>query len=125
MGRKKKVAAKATAAARFETRIERRMGDQNVTVNPAFFIMLFEMLAELFANCPEPSPEKLTRRMANAGPWARRRMIRETYEQGEGDLTKRQARAMVGAVIAEAKDNPKDTAAMVAEGRDERLRGTK
>lgn len=115
MARKPKV----TAAARFETQITKRMNRENVAVSPAFFIMLFEMLAQLFANCPEPDPAKLTRRMAKAGPWARARMVNDTYSNAEGDLSRRQARAMVAGVIAEAKTNPKDTAAMVAEGRAE------
>ena len=115
----KKTTAKVTAAQRFETRVKNRMGNQKVEVNPSFFIMLFEMLAELFANCQTLDSTKLTRRMAKAGPWARSRMIRDTYRQGEGDLTWRQSRAMVAAVIAESRENPTDTAKMVAEGRAE------
>jgi hypothetical protein len=115
----KKTVTKVTASARFETRVGKRLENQKVTVNPSFFIMLFEMLAELFANCQTLDSKKLTRRMAKAGPWARARMVRDTYRQGEGDLTWRQSRAMVAAVIAESKENPTDTAKMVAEGRKE------
>lgn len=112
----KKKVAKVTPAAKFETKIARRVGEK-VSVNPAFFILLFEMLAQLFAQCQELDPQRLTRRMAHAGPWARANMVIDTYNDGEGDITKREARAMVAAVIAESKANPTDTAAMVAEGR--------
>jgi hypothetical protein len=117
--------AKVTAGARFETRVGKRTEKKGVSVNPAFFILLFEMLAQLFDKCQELDPAKLTRRMAHPGPWARANMVIDTYNDGEGDITKRQARAMVAAVIAEAKANPKDTAAMVAEGRAARVGATK
>ena len=124
---KKKTVAKATpkeraeakrlpATTKFLDRIKKRV--TAAVINMAFLTLLIEFLMAAFESS-EPDAARIARRLAHPNPWHRGRMVRETFLDADGDLTRREARQMVAGVIYEARKNPTDTAKMVQEGLDE------
>ena len=108
------------ATAKFEDRIAASVGIV-MEISGTFIDLLIEFLMALFANS-EPNAARITRRLAHPNRWHRARMVMQNFKKAEGDLTWRESRRMVAAVIAEARINPLDTAKMVQEGLDEMKR---
>lgn len=90
-------------------------------INVTFITLLYEFFMALFANS-EPNAERITRRLANPNPWQRARMVRSVRRDADGQLSRKESRQMVSAVITEANDNHSGTVAMVQEGLDEMKR---
>lgn len=113
---KKTVAKTLPATMRFQDRIKERV--TAAVINMTFLTLLFEFLMAAFESS-EPNAARITRRLANPNPWHRARMVRNVRRDADGQLSRKESRQMVSAVIAEANENPIDTAAMVQEGIDE------
>ncbi len=111
-------ALKVTAAERCEARLTERLGGDKAG-NAATILMIFEAIMEFIQRCRENKAERLTARIAKSGGRRQAIMARRARRDVDGDLTRRQARDGVLAVVAEARANPKDTAAMFAECRAE------
>ncbi len=121
MKKKSANAKRLSATEKFVERIEKRVDAltaMSVMAALSFMDLLIEFLMALFANS-EPDAARITRRLAHPNRWHRARMVMNVYRDAEGDLTKRESRRMVAAVILEARENPLDTAKMVQEGLDE------
>ncbi len=110
-------AKRLPATTKFEDRIKASVGTV-MAVSGTFIDLLIEFLMALFASS-EPDAARITRRLARPNRWHRACMVMNVYRDAEGDLTKRESRRMVAAVILEARENPRDTQKMVQEGLDE------
>lgn len=117
-------AKRLPATTKFLDRVKERV--TAAVINMAFLTLLIEFLMAAFESS-EPDAARITRRLAWPNPWHRARMVKTTFEDADGELTKREARQMVAVTIREARKNPTDTAKMVEEGLTEiaRLRALK
>lgn len=78
------------------------------------FLMILQILMEIFQNCPDPDPAKITRRIARARPRKQARMARRLQRKDES-LSDYEAASLIVGIVAEADENPEEFAAMVAE----------
>ena len=104
----------AAAAARCEARITERLGGDKAG-NVVLIMTIFELIMKFVAACQENKAERLTKRIAKSRGMRQAIMANRAYRQADGDLTRKQCRDGVAALVEEARENPKDTAAMLRE----------
>ena len=105
---------KVLASSRFEARINKRLGGDKARNKMAFFAFIQALMA-FIESCQEKKVEKLVLRIANSGPVRQVGMARRITRKSRGRMTTEEAGDYILAMVAEAKENPKDTAAMLAE----------
>ncbi len=85
-----------------------------VVLKAVTFLMILQILMEIFQNCPDPAPAKITRRIARARPRKQARMALRLQKK-DPSLSDYEAAALIVGIVAEANENPEDFAAMIAE----------
>ncbi len=97
-----------------EVAFMKRLAARVVIMESITFLMILQILMELFQNCPTPDPAKITLRIANARPRKQARMARR-LQRKDKSLSDYDAAALIVGIVAEATENPDEFAAMVAE----------
>ena len=96
-----------------------RLAARAVVLESITFLMILQIFMQIFENCPEPDPDQITQRIANAPRRRQARMARR-LQRKDRTLSDYDAANIIVGIVAEANENTEEFAAMVAEELDDK-----